>query len=124
MLPTRRGNIAYPLRPLGMETTKLFALIGTALVVLSQPIWAQNGPNYSSSEPYGYYNGYGPFGQYTNGVVRAVQSKLASFGYYRGAIDGILGDETQAPLARYQQDHDLSVAGTVTAATLHMFGLP
>ncbi|PYI86222.1 MAG: hypothetical protein DME54_15090 [Verrucomicrobia bacterium] len=33
------------------------------------------------------------------------------------------GDETQAALARYQEDRDLSVTGTVTAATLQALGL-
>jgi len=76
------------------------------------------------SSPYSYYNGYAPAGQYSNGVVTAVQSKLASLGYYHGAIDGVLGDESEAALARYQQDHDLSVTGTVTRATLRALGLP
>ena len=83
-----------------------------------------DGADYSSSEPYRYYNGYAPSGTYSNGVVSAVQSKLASLGYYHGATDGILGDETEAALARYQQDQDISVTGTVTAATLQALGLP
>lgn len=53
-----------------------------------------------------------------NDTVSGVQSQLAKRGYYNGAIDGVLGDETEAALARYQQDHDLSVTGTVTATTL------
>jgi Putative peptidoglycan binding domain len=83
-----------------------------------------DGADYSSSQPYGYYNGYAPSGQYSNSVVSAVQSKLASLGYYHGAIDGILGDESEAALARYQQDQDLSVTGTVTSATLQALDLP
>jgi len=83
-----------------------------------------DGYGYSSSEPYSYYNGYAPSGQYSNTVVSSVQSKLSSLGYYHGAIDGIDGDETQAALARYQQDQELSVTGTVTPATLGALGLP
>src|SRR5215468_5861848 len=86
--------------------------------------YPSDGYGYSSSDPYSYYNGYAPSGQYSNTVVSAVQSKLASLGYYHGAIDGILGDESEAALARYQQDQDLSVTGTVTAATLQALGLP
>jgi Putative peptidoglycan binding domain len=74
--------------------------------------------------PYSYYNGYAPSGQYTSGVVSAVQSRLRTLGYYHGAVDGILGGETEAALARYQQDKDLSVTGTVTTATLRALGLP
>jgi peptidoglycan hydrolase-like protein with peptidoglycan-binding domain len=56
--------------------------------------------------------------------VSAVQSELAKLGYYHGAVDGIVGDETEAAIARYQADHDLSVTGTLTAATLQALGLP
>jgi Putative peptidoglycan binding domain len=83
-----------------------------------------DGADYSSSQPYSYYNGYAPSGQYSNSVVGAVQSKLASLGYYHGTVDGVLGDESEAALARYQQDQDLSVTGTVTAATLRALDLP
>ena len=83
-----------------------------------------DGAEYSPSQPYSYYNGYAPSGQYSNTVVSAVQSKLANLGYYHGAIDGNLGDESEAALARYQQDQDLSVTGTVTSATLQALGLP
>ena len=85
--------------------------------------YSYDGAQYSPSQAYSYYNGYAPSGTDSNGVVSAVQSKLASFGYYHGAIDGILGDETEAALARYQQDEDLSVTGIVTGATLHALGL-
>ncbi|PYJ17291.1 MAG: hypothetical protein DME96_06530 [Verrucomicrobia bacterium] len=40
-----------------------------------------------------------------------------------GAIDGALGDQTEAAIAHYQEDHDLSVTGTLTAATLQSLGL-
>ena len=88
-----------------------------------------------SGNPYNYYD-YSPSDyddqpvsgdsdQYgSNATVSAVQSELAKLGYYHGVIDGVEGDETQAALARYQEDRDLSVTGTVTAATLQSLGLP
>ena len=100
--------------------------------------------DYGDSYPYDYYNGY-PDSYYdpsyssdyddqtgytgwqqplANATVRAVQSELAQLGYYHGAIDGIQGDQTQAALARYQEDHALSVTGTLTAATLQSFESP
>ena len=82
-----------------------------------------NGAEYSPAQAYSYYNGYAPSDSDGNGSVSAIQSKLATFGYYHGAIDGILGDETEAALARYQQDQDISVTGVVTGATLHALGL-
>ena len=77
----------------------------------------------NTQDPYSYYNGYAPPAQSGNGVVSSVQSQLAKRGYYRGAVDGVAGDETQAAVARYQEDRDLSVTGTVTASTLQSLGL-
>ena len=90
--------------------------------------YANNGYPYDYYEysPYNYDDeqGYAPSDQdANNATVSAVQSKLAKLGYYRGAIDGVAGDETQAALARYQEEHDLSVTGTLTAATLQSLGL-
>ena len=93
-----------------------------------------------SGYPYDYYGGYYPYDDYqdnndndstnaasdqyaSNPTVSAVQSELAKLGYYNGAIDGVLGDETQAALARYQEDKNLSVTGTLTAGTLQSLGL-
>lgn len=81
------------------------------------------------SSPYDYYDyddqsANSDSDQYgTNVTLSAVQSELAKLGYYQGQIDGVEGDETQAALARYQQDHDLSVTGTITASTLQSLGL-
>jgi peptidoglycan hydrolase-like protein with peptidoglycan-binding domain len=58
-----------------------------------------------------------------NATVSAVQSELAKLGYYNGEIDGTLGDQTEAALARYQEDNDLSVTGIVDAATLQSLGI-
>jgi hypothetical protein len=82
--------------------------------------------DYYQYSPYNYDDeqGYAPSDQdANNATVSAVQSKLAKLGYYYGAIDGVVGDETQAALARYQEEHDLSVTGTLTAATLQSLGL-
>jgi len=91
-------------------------------------------PDDYSGNPYDYYN-YAPYsdddqspdsasGQSAaNATVNAIQSELAKLGYYNGAIDGILGDQTEAALARYQEDRDLSVTGTVDAATLQSLGI-
>ncbi|HEU5314463.1 MAG TPA: peptidoglycan-binding protein, partial [Candidatus Udaeobacter sp.] len=87
-----------------------------------------------SGNPYDYYNdsaynydnpsGYVDSGQSAaNATVSAVQSELAKLGYYDGEIDGTLGDETEAALARYQEDRGLSVTGTVDAATLQSLGI-
>ena len=80
--------------------------------------------DYSNDYPYDYYNpsSYDYSGNQSNPTVSQVQSQLGKLGYYHGAIDGIQGDQTEAALSRYQEDHDLSVTGTVTSATLQSLG--
>ena len=51
-------------------------------------------------------------------LIRRVQIGLTGQGYYRGAIDGIVGKETRAALVRFQTDKSLSVTGTITPEVL------
>ena len=95
------------------------------------PYYASDSYPYDSyGYPYDYYDypydsdsSYSAPGEYGSSVVSEVQSGLAKLGYYHGAIDGVLGDATEAAVAQYQEDHDLSVTGTVTAATLRSLGI-
>jgi His-Xaa-Ser repeat protein HxsA len=87
--------------------------------------------SYSGSYPYDYYQGNNdndsayavPDQDANNATVSVVQSELAKLGYYNGEIDGTLGDQTEAALARYQDDNNLSVTGTLDAATLQSLGI-
>ena len=125
---------------------KVFVFIGGFWWGLDPWFYSNYGYGYPydsyGNDPYGYENGslydyYNYYPSYdddqpaypdsdqsaANATVSAVQSELAKLGYYRGAIDGVEGDETQAALARYQADYDLSVTGTLTAGTLQALGL-
>jgi hypothetical protein len=85
--------------------------------------------------PYGYdpgvYEGANYYGQgayessdqYTDSRVAAAQERLAREGYYRGAIDGILGPATHRAILRYQSNHGLRVTGYLTTDTLQSLGL-
>jgi len=68
---------------------------------------------WGSGYPYGYYGGYN-YGGYGSGYgysdssgsrVAELQSRLASAGYYHGAIDGILGPATRRAIRAYERDH-------------------
>jgi Putative peptidoglycan binding domain len=67
-------------------------------------------------------NGYAD--QSSDSVVATAQDRLAQQGYYRGAIDGVLGPETRGAIAQYQSDHGLRVTGALTTDTLQALGLP
>jgi His-Xaa-Ser repeat protein HxsA len=56
-------------------------------------------------------------------VVANVQSALQEQGYYQGDIDGILGPQTRAALADYQQDNGLTVTSAVDEPTLDSLGI-
>jgi hypothetical protein len=91
--------------------------------------------DYNYADPYGYdpgvYEGadyysqgeYQSSDQYTDSTVAAAQERLAGEGYYRGAIDGVLGPATHRAILRYQSDHGLRVSGYLTADTLQSLGL-
>ena len=66
--------------------------------------------------PYGYYGGYDNgyygssygYGNSSGSRVAELQSRLASAGYYHGAIDGILGPATRRAIRAYERDHGYS----------------
>ncbi len=79
------------------------------------PWWWGWGPSWGwgSGYPYGYYGGYN-YGGYGSGNgysdssgsrVADLQSRLASAGYYHGAIDGIMGPATRRAIRAYERDH-------------------
>jgi hypothetical protein len=84
------------------------------------PAWGYD-PSYDSYP----YDGpiYGFDGLNPDQVVSDVQTQLQGDGYFNGAISGVLDPSTQAAIAAYQQDHNLSITGVVDAATVKSLGL-
>jgi hypothetical protein len=68
---------------------------------------------WGSGYPYGYYGGYNygyngsgyGYGDSSGSRVAELQSRLASAGYYHGAIDGIMGPATRRAIRAYERDH-------------------
>jgi hypothetical protein len=79
--------------------------------------------------PYGYgYNsypyGYNTYGYHNGGnVVAEVQQRLAQFGYYHGAIDGVAGPRTRAAVARWEARHGMYADGRIHRDVLRSLGL-
>lgn len=75
---------------------------------------------------YDYYEYDGPIYGYDglppDQVVANVQGALQRLGYYRDAIDGILGPATQQAIERYQRDHNLPITGGIDRRTLALLG--
>lgn len=55
--------------------------------------------------------------------VRKIQEKLRREGYYRGPLDGQLGNQTALALGRYQRSHDLPRSCQLDHRTRIHFGL-
>jgi len=81
----------------------------------------QYDPGYSDSSVYDDQNSYAD--QSGNSTIGAIQERLAREGYYRGQIDGVLGQKTRAAIAEYQSNHGLRVTGALTNETLASLGL-
>ncbi|UWQ19278.1 His-Xaa-Ser repeat protein HxsA [Jannaschia sp. M317] len=56
-------------------------------------------------------------------IAMQVQAALQAYGYYNGAIDGIIGDGSKSALSRFQSDFSLAVTGTITPEVLDAFGI-
>lgn len=56
--------------------------------------------------------------------VRQIQTRLKSWGYYRGTVDGIYGTQTKNAVVYFQKKNGLTADGVAGAATLRAIGIP
>lgn len=56
-------------------------------------------------------------------LVRQVQEKLKSRGYYDGAVDGIYGMQTYEAIVQFQKDNKLKADGIAGSRTLEKLGI-
>lgn len=85
-------------------------------------------PVYPAYPPYSYSRTYiAPVApapvSVTPRLAADVQSVLARNGYYRGAIDGVLGPASQAAIRAWQVDRHLPITGGPDSVTLRSMGL-
>lgn len=67
-------------------------------------------------EAYSYYGS-------TGSEVIAIQTKLKSWGYYNGSIDGVYGYQTYRAVRYFQSKNGLAVDGVAGSATLVAMGI-
>jgi hypothetical protein len=88
---------------------------------------------YSWYYPYG-YNDYGYYSSaqtvydgaasYDDGsLVAQLQSRLAGRGYYRGAVDGVMGPQTRRAIRAFERANGLPVDGLIDDQLLSTMGL-
>ena len=75
-----------------------------------------------SSEYVGYTQAYSYYGS-TGNEVTQIQTKLKSWGYYNGAIDGVYGYETYQAVRNFQSKNGLTVDGVAGSKTLQAMGI-
>jgi peptidoglycan hydrolase-like protein with peptidoglycan-binding domain len=56
-------------------------------------------------------------------VIKQVQIALRQRGYYAGAVDGFMGQQTQTAIQRFQLDHCQRVAPLITRQLLVSLGI-
>ncbi len=56
-------------------------------------------------------------------TVTEIQTRLKSWGYYDGAVDGVYGSRTEAAVRYFQRKNGLTVDGQVGDATLAALGI-
>lgn len=56
--------------------------------------------------------------------VRQIQTRLKSWGYYKGTADGIYGAKTRSAVLSFQKKNNLRADGVAGPATLYALGLP
>jgi hypothetical protein len=61
--------------------------------------------------------------EYWNKLALSVQTKLASQGYYRGQVDGVIGSGSIQAIRRYQADHGLPQTGKIDPKLLKTLGI-
>jgi hypothetical protein len=98
--------------------------------------WGYGYPFYGTSVAL-YYNGSGSGYGYSDGrvyegraassdggsVVADVQQELARAGFYRGTIDGVIGNETRNAVRAYERRNGLRVDGRIDGELLQSMGL-
>ena len=59
----------------------------------------------------------------TGSTVRQIQTKLKSWGYYSGSVDGVYGGATEKAVRAFQQKNGLTVDGKAGPQTLKAMGI-
>ena len=96
---------------------------------LGYPYYGYGYPYYGSYPyGYGYYSRpraviYAETGYTDDATVAAVQRRLARGGYYRGAIDGVIGHGTRTAIRAYERNNGLRVDGRIDRQLLATMGL-
>ena len=96
---------------------------------LGYPYYGYGNPYYGSYPyGYGYYNRprtviYADAGYTDDATVAAVQRRLARGGYYRGVIDGVIGNGTRVAIRAFERNNGLRVDGRIDRQLLATMGL-
>jgi hypothetical protein len=96
---------------------------------LGYPSYGYGYPYYGSYPyGYGYYSRpraviYAETAYTDDATVAAVQRRLARGGYYRGAVDGVIGNGTRTAIRAFERNNGLPIDGRIDRRLLATMGL-
>lgn len=101
-----------------------FALFGTGYYFWDGGYWF---PAYGYDPAYNTYSYEEPIYGYGDlepaQVIANVQTELQRLGYYRYAVDGLMGPATRAAISAFQRDNGLAITSAIDEPTLETLGL-
>ena len=100
-----------------------FVYLNDSIYLLDEGIYDTT-PDFSVSpdmDSSTYEDGY--YDTFDSSTVGAVQTRLASEGYYNGVIDSKMKPDVRDAIAKYQEDHGMSVTGVIDEPLLSELGM-
>ncbi|MGB8354530.1 MAG: peptidoglycan-binding domain-containing protein [Chthoniobacteraceae bacterium] len=100
-----------------------FVYLNDSVYLLDEGIYDDT-PDFSVSpdmDSSTYEDGY--YDTFDSSTVGAVQTRLASEGYYNGVIDSKMKPDVRDAIAKYQQEHGMSVTGVIDEPLLKELGM-
>lgn len=101
-----------------------FALFGAGYYFWDHGYWY---PAYGYDPAYNTYSYEEPIYGYGDlepaQVIANVQTELQRLGYYRYAVDGLMGPATRAAISAFQRDNGLAITSAIDEPTLQTLGL-
>jgi N-acetylmuramoyl-L-alanine amidase len=91
----------------------IIVALNLLLIALAGRAFGQNGTSVETLSQYGS----------KGSEVREIQTRLKSWGYYKGSVDGVYGTQTKSAVVYFQKKNGLTADGVAGTKTLQALGI-